>query len=273
MSTDDCFAIDHRLLPLTDAFSLIAERVTCVTGVETVALAAAAGRVLAEPLTAPFSQPPFNNSAMDGFAIRAADVANGERRFKIAARIAAGHPQQTELPPGSAAEIFTGAPMPAGFDTVVIVEDCTKADGVVTLPDKIKPGANVRLAGIDFKQGAELIPAGRRLRPQEIGIAAAIGASKVTVRKRLKIGLFSTGDELVAPGVPLQAGQIYDSNRPMLRAALTAMGFDVTDLGHLPDKLEALITAFGLAALDQDALIMSAPRSRAWARSSSGNWR
>lgn len=255
MSADDCFAVDHRLLPLADAFSLIAERVEPVTGVETLPLAACAGRVLADPLAAPLTQPPFDNSAMDGFAVRAAELTGGERRLEIAARIAAGHPSPSELPPGTAAEIFTGAPLPAGFDTVVMVEDCRVEDGFVTLPDKIKPGSNVRLAGIDFKQGDALLPAGRRLRPQDIGIAAAIGTMKLAVRKRLRVGLFSTGDELAAPGAPLGPGQIYDSNRPMLRAALQAMGFEVTDLGHLPDQLDTLTTAFGLAALDQDALI------------------
>lgn len=255
MIADDCFCIDHRLLPLSEAYSLIAERVSAVTGIETVSLAACSGRVLADPLVAPLTQPPFDNSAMDGFAVRAADLESGERRFTIAARIAAGHPAQDGLPPGTAAEIYTGAPMPAGFDTVVMVEDCTVEDGTVVLPDKVKRGGHVRKAGVDFKQGDTLIAAGKRLRPQDIGIAAAIGTLKLPVYKRLKVGLFSTGDELAAPGVPLGPGQIYDSNRPMLRAALMAMGFEVTDLGHLPDRLDALTTAFGLAALDHDALI------------------
>jgi molybdopterin molybdotransferase len=255
MNTDDCFAIDHRLLTLSDAFSLIAERVTPVTGTERVALADCAGRVLAEPLMASVTQPPFDNSAMDGFAIRLSDLESGNRRLKVAARIAAGHPESAAPPAGSAVEIFTGAPLPAGFDTVVMVEDCQRDGDFVILPDKIKPHAHVRLAGIDFKQGDSLLTPGRRLLPQDIGLAAATGATKLAVRKRLKVGLFSTGDELVIPGAPLQPGQIYDSNRPMLKAALQAMGFEVTDLGHLPDKIETLITAFGLAALDQDALI------------------
>ena len=255
MSTDDCFAIDHRLLTLPEAFALIAERVQTVVGTETLPLAMCAGRVLAEPLTAAVTQPPFTNSAMDGFAVRMNEVEAGARRLPIAARIAAGHPESAAPPIGSAVEIFTGAPLPAGFDTVIMVEDCQVEDGFVTLPEKIRPGANVRLAGIDFRQGAPLLSPGRRLRPQEIGIAAATGATKLTVHKRLKIGLFSTGDELIEPGKSLAPGQIYDSNRPMLRAALQAMGFEVSDLGHLPDQPDALVTAFGLAALDQDALI------------------
>lgn len=255
VNTDDCFAVEHRLLPLSDAFSLIAGRVAPVTGVESIGLADGAGRVLAEPLTASVTQPPFDNSAMDGFAIRSSDVESGQRRLKIAARIAAGHPEGAAPPAGAAVEIFTGAPLPAGFDTVVMVEDCRRDGEFVHLPDKIKPYAHVRLAGIDFKAGDTLLPAGRRLRPQDIGIAAATGATRLTVRKRLKIGLFSTGDELAAPGTALQAGQIFDSNRPMLRAALQAMGFQVTDLGHLPDQMDMLVTSFGLASLDQDALI------------------
>jgi len=255
MSTDDCFAIDHRLLPLADAFSLIAERVVPVTGTETVALADCAGRVLAEPLLASVTQPPFDNAAMDGFAVRQSELQGGQRRLKIAARIAAGHPEHAAPPRGCAVEIFTGAPLPAGFDTVVMAEDCKRDGGYVVLPDRIEPHSHVRRAGIDFTAGDRLLAPGRRLRPQDIGIAAATGATGLTVRKRLKIGLFSTGDELVAPGDALQAGQIFDSNRPMLRAALQAMGFAVTDLGHLPDRMDALVTAFGLAALDQDALI------------------
>jgi len=253
--TDDCFALDHRLLTLPDAFSLIAERVAPVTGRETLKLADCAGRVLAEPLTASVTQPPFDNSAMDGFAIRLSDVESGSRRLKVAARIAAGHPGDSTPPPGSAVEIFTGAPLPDGFDTVVMVEDCTRDGEFILLPDKIRPHAHVRRAGIDFKKGDVLLSPGRRLRPQDIGIAAATGATELSVRKRLKIGLFSTGDELVGPGGTLAAGQIFDSNRPMLKAALQAMGFAVTDLGHLPDNKDALTTAFALAALDQDALV------------------
>ena len=257
MSIDDCFAIDQRLLSLADAFTLIAERVEPVTGTETLALADCAGRVLAEPLTASVTQPPFDNSAMDGFAVRLSDLEGGRRRLPVAARIAAGHPHDGALPAGSAVEIFTGAPLPAGFDTVVMTEDARRDGDFVILPETVKPHAHVRKAGIDFTAGAPVLAPGRRLRPQDIGIAAAAGATRLVVRKRLKVGLFSTGDELVAPGTTPKPGQIFDSNRPMLRAALLAMGFQVTDLGHLPDRPDALTTAFGLAALDQDALISS----------------
>ena len=249
----DCFAVERRLLPLAEAHALIAERVQPVTGAETIALDQAAGRVLVEPLTATLTQPPFANSAMDGYAVRFADLKR-TRYLPIAARIAAGHPEEN-IPPGAAVQIFTGAPLPPGFDTVVMQEDAKADHSHVTLPEKITQGDHVRLAGIDFKPGDMLVPAGRRLRPQEIGVIAATGISKVTVCKRLKIGLFSTGDELAEVGAHLKPGQIHDSNRPMLRAALSAMGFEVQDLGNLEDRLDSLVTAFGLAGLDHHALI------------------
>jgi molybdopterin molybdotransferase len=255
MTHSDCFAVAKRLLPLSEALALIAHRVQPVTGEETISLDQALGRVLANPLVASLSQPPFVSAAMDGFALRFAELADAGRRMKVAARIAAGHPLDSAPPPGSAVQIFTGAPLPEGFDTVVMQEDCSLDADHVLLPEGVIQGSHVRQAGIDFKPGDRLLPAGRRLRPQDIGIAAALGLDRITVRRRLRIGLFSTGDELVAPGQSLAPGQIYDSNRPMLRAALTAMGFEVRDLGRLPDQLDSLVTAFGLNALDHDVLV------------------
>ena len=253
MTAADCFAVDRRLLPLADALALIAERVDAVTGSERVPLCQCLGRVLAEPVRAGLTQPPFANAAMDGFAVRHADLV--ENPLPISARIAAGHPLSSAPVPGSAVEIFTGAPLPEGFDTVVMREDCLVEDGKVKLPAQTPLGSHVRLAGIDFKKGDDVLPAGRRLRPQDIAMAAACGRTALMVRKKLRIGLFSTGDELVEPGVKPKAGQIHDSNRPMLKAALIAMGFEVQDLGNLEDRLDSLITAFGLAGLDHHALI------------------
>jgi molybdopterin molybdotransferase len=253
MTAADCFAVERRLLPLAEAFALIAERVQPVTGFETIPLQQALGRVLADPLAATLTQPPFANSAMDGYAVRFADLAK-TRYLPVAARIAAGHPEEN-IPPGAAVQIFTGAPLPPGFDTVVMQEDCRAEHGHVVLPEKLTQGSHVRLAGIDFKPGDLLVPSGRRLRPQDIGILAATGISKVTVRKRLKVGLFSTGDELAEVGAELKPGQIHDSNRPMLNAALSAMGFEVQDLGNLEDRVDSLVTAFGLAGLEHHALI------------------
>jgi len=257
MNAPDCFAAPDALLPLADALALIAQRVAPVAGVENRRLEQCLGRLLATPLVAGLTQPPFANAAMDGFAMRFADLQTGSRHLPLAARIAAGHALPTTPPPGSAVRIFTGAPLPPEFDTVVMQEDCQLDGDSVILPTNIRAGSHVRLAGSDFKPGDTLLPAGCRLRPQDIGIAAALGLSRLQVKRRLKVGLFSTGDELVAPGRPLGPGQIYDSNRPMLRAALLAMGFEVHDLGHLADDLEGLANAFAVAADSHDALVSS----------------
>ncbi len=255
MISPDCFAADHRLMGLTEAFALINERVAAVTGDETLPLDLCLGRILAEELLAAQSQPPFANAAMDGYGLRHEDLARVGRRLPIAARIAAGHPNALEIPSDCVVQIFTGAPLPVGFDTVVMQEDCLIEGNHVVFPDSVTLGSHVRLPGIDFKPGDRLLAAGQRLRPQDLAIAAAVGRSQLLVKTRLKIGLFSTGDELVEPGQQLGPGQIYDSNRPMLRAALTAMGFDVADLGHLDDRLDGLVTAFALAGMDHDALV------------------
>jgi len=255
MISTDCFAADHRLMSLTDAFSLIAERVQPVTGDESLPLELCLGRILAEDLLAAQSQPPFANAAMDGYGVCFADLTQIGRRLPIMARIAAGHPDPGEIRRGCAVQIFTGAPLPIGFDTVVMQEDCLIDGNHVVIPEGVQEGSHIRLPGIDFKPGDRLLAAGQRLRPQDIGIAAALGRASLTLKRRLKIGLFSTGDELVEPGQELGPGQIYDSNRPMLRAALTGMGFEVADLGHLEDRLDGLVTAFALAGLDHDALI------------------
>jgi molybdopterin molybdotransferase len=255
MTPHDCFAVDQALLPVAAALALIAERVAPVVSAETLPLAHCLGRVLAEPIIATAAQPPFANAAMDGYAVRFADLAMHGRHLPVAARVGAGHPVTVPLPPGCAVQIFTGAPLPPGFDTVVMQEDCGSDDRGVLLPDGCRAGSHVRQAGIDFKPGDILVAAGRRLRPQDIGISAALGRVSLPVLRRLKVGLFSTGDELVAPGQPLAPGQIYDSNRPMLLAALQTMGFEVHDLGQLADNRDQLVTAFALAALDFDALV------------------
>lgn len=257
MTDHDCFKIDPALLPLAEALALIEQRIAPVAGVEQVPLDQGLDRVLAAPLIADGTQPPFANAAMDGVAVRFADLAGAGHRLPLVARIAAGHPHHPPPPSGSAVRIFTGGALPDGFDTVVMQEDCTIGEDFVVLPEVVKPGLHVRRAGIDFQPGDVLLLPGRRLRPQDIGIAAALGHSSIAVRRRLRIGLFSTGDELVAAGQTLAPGQIHDSNRPMLRAALTALGHEVNDLGHLADDEDGLVTAFGLAALEHDALVSS----------------
>ncbi|MBL6456729.1 molybdopterin molybdotransferase MoeA [Belnapia sp. T6] len=255
--SDDCFAFGGPLLSVEAAEALIAERVPPLPGQDEVALAEAAGRVLAAPLTARLPLPPFFNAAVDGYAFRHADLPPGARALlPIAARIAAGEAADT-LPPGQAARIFTGAPMPAGADTVVMQEDAAEEAGGVWVPPGLKPGANARPAGEDVPAGAEALPAGRRLRAPEIGLAAALGHARLAVAPRVRVGVFSTGDELAPPGAPLGRAQTYDSNRFALLALLGRLPVVASDLGILPDDATATAAALRAAAETHDLLLTS----------------
>jgi molybdopterin molybdotransferase len=256
--SDDCFAFSGPLLPVADAARLIAERVAPVGGRETVTLREAAGRVLAEDLVAPVNVPPFDNSAVDGYAVRADDV-NSERemRLTIVDRVAAGDAATHALKAGEAIRIFTGAPMPAGADTVFMQEDCRVEGGAVVVPPGLKPGANRRLAGEDMRAGAVALPAGRRLAVQHVALAAALGLTGLGVRRRVRVALFSTGDEIVEPGSLLPRAALYDSNRCLLSGLLARFGAEVTDLGILGDDPKKLAHAIGAAAADHDLVLTS----------------
>jgi len=256
--SDDCFAFNGPLLPVAEAECLIAERVAPVTGRETVTLREAAGRVLAEDIVAPVNVPPFDNSAVDGYAVRAGDLHSGrEMRLKIVDRIAAGHDATHALQAGEAIRIFTGAPMPAGADTVFMQEDCRVEDGAVIVPPGLKHGANRRLAGEDMRAGAVALPAGRRLGVQHVALAAALGLTALSVRRRVRVALFSTGDEIVEPGAKLPRAALYDSNRYLLAGMLARFGAEVTDLGILGDDAKELATAIAAAAADHDLVLTS----------------
>jgi molybdopterin molybdotransferase len=256
--SDDCFAFNGPLLPVAEAEHLIAERVVPVAGRETVTLWQAPGRVLAESIIAPVNVPPFDNSAVDGYAVRAADLdAEGETRLSIIDRVAAGHAATLPLQAGKAIRIFTGAPMPAGADTVFMQEDCRVEGGSVIVPPGLKLGANRRLAGEDMEAGAVALPAGRRLAVQHVALAAALGLSALAVRRRVRVALFSTGDEIVEPGAKLPHAALYDSNRYLLAGLLTRFGAEVTDLGILTDEPKALARALGAAAADHDLVVTS----------------
>ena len=253
---DDCFAFGGPLLPVAEARALLAARVTAVAGSERVALAAASGRVLAEDLVAPLAVPPHDNSAVDGYALRHADLAaEGDTRLPVGGRAAAGHPLDRPLRPGEAIRIFTGAPMPAGADTVMMQEDCRVEGDQVVLRPGLKPGANRRRAGEDIQAGATVLAAGRRLRPVDVGLAASLGLTQLAVRQPLRAALFSTGDEIAEPGRPLPAGALYDANRFSVAALLRAQGVAVTDLGILPDRRDAIATALAGAAAAHDLIV------------------
>lgn len=256
--TDDCFAFSGPLMPIEEVERLITARVTPIEGVEEAALTAACGRVLAQAVSAPANLPPFDNSAVDGYAVRHGDLApSGPTRLRIGARLMAGQAAAHVVTPGEAARIFTGAPMPEGADTVFMQEDCRLEAETVIVPEGLARGANRRLAGEDIAAGSTALAAGRRLRPADVALAAALGLKALCVRRRVRVALFSTGDEVVEPGRPLSAATIYDSNRVLLGALLQAAGAAITDLGILPDRPQCLAEALAQAAENHDLILTS----------------
>jgi molybdopterin molybdotransferase len=258
--SDDCFAFSGPLLPVAEMERLIAERVTPVAEIEEVALAAALGRIVAADVVAAHDLPPFDNSAVDGFAVRHGDLsADAETRLVIIDRALAGHRASHALGRGQAIRIFTGAPMPPGADTVFMQEDCRveDEDNVVVVPQGLERGANSRSAGEDLRAGAVMLPAGRRLGPADLALAAAQGVTTLRMRRKLKVAVFSTGDEVVEPGAARPAAAIFDANRHFLRALLEKFGAAVTDLGILPDAQLGLEGAIAAAAAEHDLVITS----------------
>jgi len=255
----DAFATSGGALSIEAAVSLIAERVPAIETTETVGLFAAEGRVLAETLVAPLDLPPFNNSAVDGYAVRWDELAHkGETTLPVAGRIAAGHAFDVGTPGPSALRIFTGARVPEGFDTIFMQEDVKLLDdGKVVLPPGLAKGANLRPRGEDIARGTEALSAGRRLMPEDIGLAAALGVVELKVRRRLKAAIFSTGDEIVSPGKALPPASVYDANRFILHALLQRLGVHVHDLGILPDDRRAIAEALSEAADTYDFVVTS----------------
>jgi molybdopterin molybdotransferase len=256
--SDDCFAFGGTLLGVDDALALIAERVTPVVGEETVPLGEALGRILARDLIAGMDLPPHANSAVDGYAIVHADLRpDSETVLPVTGRAAAGHPLGRAIERGEAIRIFTGAPMPDGADTVMMQEDCSLADGKVTLKPGIKLGANRRHAGEDVANGAVAQHAGRRLGPADLGLAAALGHDRLPVCQKLRVALLSTGDEVREPGTALPGGAIYDANRIMLASLLRRLGCAVSDLGIIADRETALTDILAKAAAEHDLIVTS----------------
>lgn len=246
------------LRPVDEALADMLARAPAPPAVERVALIDAPGRVLAVDQVSTIAVPAFDNSAMDGYAIRFRDLDPdaGSTALRVTQRIAAGA-LGAALQPGTAARIFTGAPLPPGADTVVMQEDAALVDGAIGVAAPVRPGQHVRRAGQDIAEGGVVVAAGRCLKPQDIGVLASVGITHVPVYRCLKVAVMSTGDELVEPGQPLQPGQIYNSNRYLLTALLRALGCEVIDGGIVADSLANTCEQLQRLAEQADVIVSS----------------
>ncbi|WP_035014677.1 gephyrin-like molybdotransferase Glp [Catenovulum agarivorans] len=223
--------------------------------VEEIPLEQALGRILAETIRSPINVPAYDNSAMDGYALNLSNAA-AQSRFDVVSQILAGKPDDTQLKEGQCARIMTGGKIPQGCDAVVMQENTNiVTDDVIELTTNVAHGANIRRSGDDIRLGDTVLESARSLTPIDIGCLASLGLQTVKVYQKITIGLFTTGDELAQPGAPLLPGQIYDSNRPMLKALLAKAGFNIVDLGAIDDELEKITQALDFLAHRCDAII------------------
>lgn len=258
MSACDILAVQQGLVSVDTAIERAVSLAETVCERETVSLEDAIGRVLADDLLAPMPLPPFDNSAMDGYALRSADLAgNGPWRLRVAGRVAAGDDAGAAgvVGPGEAYRIFTGAAVPAGADAVIMQEKVTREGDEIVLTAPVRAGACIRRRGEDAPRGSLLLPAGTRIGAREIGAVASVGLPEIAVRRKLKVALLCTGSELRQPGEPLAAGQIYNSNRFIMLAALRQSWSEVIDLGAVPDNPEQLRARLLEAAEQADIIV------------------
>ena len=243
-------------MPVREALDVLLAAARAVDGVEDVDTLAANGRVLACDQVSGLNVPSADNTQMDGYAVRAADCASGSATLRIAQRIPAGTVGQP-LVPGTAARIFTGALIPEGADAVVMQEQCEANGDQVTIKHAPRTGEWIRRAGEDIVAGSVILPAGTRLRSQELGLASSVGLARLPVRRRVRVAVFFTGDELAMPGEPLAPGAIYNSNRFTLRGLLENLGSEISDYGIVPDSLRATRDTLRAAAAEHDLIITS----------------
>jgi len=259
---NDCFAASHKLMPHAQAMTLLRGRVTPVTGTEEIALEEALGRVLAKDVIAPRDIPAFDNAAMDGFAIRHADLKpDDETTLPVSMTVFAGDAPRP-LPEGTAARIFTGAPMPFGADTCVMQEDVRFDEREANFPAGVPRGIHVRPAGEDQARGKAVARAGWRLRAPELAAIASTGTDRVEVFKPLRVALMSSGNEIIRPGQPFTEGAIYDANHYFLRGALSPLGVEIVDYGIIEDTREAVGAAYEKAVEECDVIVTSAGASQ-----------
>lgn len=258
--SQDCFVSGAKILSIEDAVAAITVHLSAVDGIETVALGDADGRVLAADLIATLQLPPFTNSAVDGYAVRGEDVpVETARAFRVAGRLPAGKSGAAQpAVPGEAVRVFTGAPLPEGADTVFMQEDVRLDEGGhAVLPVGLKRGANVRHAGEDIVAGDTILPANRWLRPQDVAVIAAMGLTAIRVRRRVRVAVFSNGDEIAEPGTERRETQLFDSNRFMLIAMLRRIGCAVSDFGIRRDDREQIAALLKSAAASHDLILSS----------------
>jgi len=248
--------MNKGLLDVDEALERLLAGARPVAETETVPTLSATGRVLAAAQRSTMDVPPMDNSAMDGFAVRVADVRSAGAKLRVSQRIPAGTVPQP-LAPGTAARIFTGAPVPTGADAIVMQEHCTADGDAVVVNTVPEPEEWVRRAGSDIRSGDTILPAGIRLRPQDTGLAASVGIASLPVCRRVRVALFFTGDELVMPGDPLPPGRIYNSNRFTLNGLAQVFGCEVHDYGIVPDSLDATRAMLRRAASECDVIVTS----------------
>jgi molybdopterin molybdotransferase len=243
------------MLSTAEALSTLLSTASPINGTESIPTLDALNRVLSADVISPLDVPPMNTSSMDGYAIRTEDLTtDSNRRLPVSQRIPAGHAPEP-LRPGTAARIFTGATVPPGADAIVMQEQTEAAGNEVTILHSPAPGEWITAQGADIRSGSIILPAGTRLTPQALGLAASVGCAELQVRRRVKVAVFFTGDELTMPGEPLKPGAIYNSNRFTLRGLLEKLGCDVTDYGIVPDRLDATRTTLREAAQAHDLIL------------------
>jgi molybdopterin molybdotransferase len=247
--------VNKGLLSVDEALAQLLSGAAPVSDIEEVPALEATGRVLARAQRSTMDVPPMDNSAMDGYAVRTSDLQKNSR-VKVAQKIMAGSVGKP-LEPGTAARIFTGAPIPAGADAVVMQEHTEVAGEAISVKTDVKAGDWVRYVGSDIRKGGEVLPAGKRLLPQDTGLAASVGIKTLPVYRKVRLGLFFTGDELVMPGEPLPPGRIYNSNRFTLRGLAHAFNCEVRDYGIVPDSLEATREVLRRASKECDVIVTS----------------
>jgi molybdopterin molybdotransferase len=249
---------DPNSMPVAKAREFIRRFLSPVTAIERVHVRAALGRVLAEDVISPLDVPAHDNSAMDGYAVRFADLKqDGEVTLNLAGTAFAGQPFKGAIAPGECVRIMTGGVVPGGADTIVMQEHVRAKDKTVVIGGGHRRGQNLRRAGEDLKIGQPALKRGQALRPAEVGLIASLGIPEVSVHRRLRVAFFSTGDELRSVGTPLKKGQIYDSNRYTIHGMLTRLNCEVIDMGVVPDDPKLLEKAFGEAAASADVVITS----------------